>query len=131
VTSRFLWRAALIVILSVALSTTAEADQLQKSADTFLALAIVGAAAVVIVVVLVVHQSTKKRTITGCVTSAANTMSVTDEKDKRIYELSGDTAGVKLGDRMTLQGKKLKPATSATLTWETKKVTRDFGVCQP
>jgi hypothetical protein len=59
-------------------------------------------------------------------------MSVTDEKDKRTYVLSGNTAGIKPGDRMTLQGKKIKPkGTDKTLTWEAKNVTKDFGVCQP
>ena len=45
--------------------------------------------------------------------------------------LSGNTAGIKPGDRMTLQGKKIKPNSSNTLTWETKKITKDFGACQP
>ncbi len=59
-------------------------------------------------------------------------MSVTDEKDKRIYALSGNTAGIKPGDRITLQGKKVKPkGTNKTLLWEAKKVTKDFGACQP
>jgi len=33
-------------------------------------------------------------------------MSVTDEKDKRIYALSGNTTDIKPGDRVTLRGKK-------------------------
>jgi hypothetical protein len=66
-------------------------------------------AAVVIVAYVVIHESSKKRSITGCVTPAENGMSVTDEKDKRYYALSGDTADIKPGDRMTLQGKKIKP----------------------
>jgi hypothetical protein len=33
---------------------------------------------------------------------------------------------------MTLKGKKIKPKyASKTLVWQTKKITRDFGVCQP
>ena len=43
----------------------------------------------------------KKRTITGCVTSGQNGMTVTDEKDKQVYALSGDTTGIKPGDRVT------------------------------
>jgi hypothetical protein len=88
--------------------------------------------AVVVIAVVVVHESRKKRTVTGCVTSGANGMSVTDERDKRIYSLSGNTADIKLGDRVTLQGKKAKPKdANAPLTWEVNKETRDFGVCQP
>ena len=58
-------------------------------------------------------------------------MSVTDEKDKRLYALSGDTAGVKPGERMTLRGKKFKSNEGKPPFWETKKIVKDFGVCQP
>jgi hypothetical protein len=45
--------------------------------------AIVGiVAAVVVVTVVVIHQSSKKRTITGCVSSGENGISVRDEKDR-------------------------------------------------
>ncbi len=57
---------------------------------------------------------------------------VTDEKDKRVRVLSGNMVGVKPGDRVTLLGHKSKPkAPDTTLVWETKEVTKDFGVCQP
>jgi hypothetical protein len=57
-------------------------------------------------------------------------MTVTDEKDKEIYALSGDTTGVKVGDRMKLQGKKVKSkGPDKTLAWEAKKVAKDFGAC--
>ena len=49
-------------------------------------------AAVVVVTYVVIHESSKKRTITGCVIPGENGMSVTDEKDKRSYALSGNTA---------------------------------------
>jgi hypothetical protein len=90
------------------------------------------AAAVVVITVVVVHESTKKRTITGCINSGENGMSVTDEKDKRIYALSGNTSGVKSGDRATLHGKKVNPnGVSKSLTWEINKETKNFGACQP
>lgn len=89
------------------------------------------AAAVAVVTVVVIHESSKKRTITGCVDSAQQGMTLTDEKDKRSYSLGGDTTGIQAGDRVTLQGKKIRPNGSSLLTWETKKVTKDFGVCQP
>jgi hypothetical protein len=90
------------------------------------------AAAVVVITVVVVHESTKKKAITGCVNSGDNGMSVTDEKDKRIYTLSGNSAGIKPGDRVTLQGKKVKAkGANAPLAWEVNKVTKDFGACQP
>ena len=82
-------------------------------------------------IVVVIHELSKKRTLTGCANSGENAMTIRDEKDKRVYMLSGNTAGIKPGDRMTLQGKKIKPNGSNTLTWETKKITKDFGACQP
>jgi hypothetical protein len=60
---KYLWRVVLIAALCAAISTKAEADQLQKTADTALALAIVGTAALVTVVVVVIHNSNQKRTI--------------------------------------------------------------------
>jgi hypothetical protein len=84
------------------------------------------------VAVVVIRKSSEKRTITGCVYPGQNGMSVTDDQDKRLYALSGNTTGVKAGDRMTLQGKKIKPKDAGkALGWETKHVAKDFGVCQP
>jgi hypothetical protein len=37
----------------------------------------------------------------------------------------------KVGERLTLMGKKIKPKTGASPVWETKKIGRDFGTCQP
>ena len=59
-------------------------------------------------------------------------MTITDEKDKQVYALSGNTAGIKPGDRMKLQGKKVKSkGADKTLVWEAKAVPKDFGVCEP
>jgi hypothetical protein len=59
-------------------------------------------------------------------------MTIADEKDKQIYALSGDTTNIQPGNRLRLQGKKAKAKGSdKTLVWETKKVTKEFGVCQP
>jgi hypothetical protein len=130
-TQKCVWRSGLIVVLSVALVIPAKARGFPSGGA--IAGAIAGAAAaLVIVTVVVIHESSKRRTITGCVHSEENGMSVVDEKDKRTYTLSGNTAGIKPGDRVTLQGKKIKPkGTDKTLTWEAKNVTKDFGVCQP
>jgi hypothetical protein len=89
-------------------------------------------AAVAIVAYLVIHESSKKRSITGCVVSSENGRSVTDEKDKRSYALSGNTGDIKPGDRMTLQGKKTKPKDAGKpVFWETKTISKDLGVCRP
>jgi hypothetical protein len=131
VTSKYLWRAALIGVLCVALVARTEATTLSSNVDHAAAGLFAGIAAVVVVAIIVIHESTKKHAITGCVISAQNTLTLTDEKDKYVYTLSGDTSGVKPGERTTLQGKKIKPTGSARLMWETKKIIKDFGACQP
>ena len=90
---KFLWHGVLIVALCVALAAPAQAQQnsLPNSLDNMARNIVIGIVAVsvalVVITVVVVHESKKKRTVTGCVTSGANGMSVTDEKDKRIYAL--------------------------------------------
>jgi len=126
----------LIIVLSFLLYMPEEA---QSSSGTIggvgtgtIAGVTVGVVAGVAVIASVAIHYSKKRTITGCVNSGANGMTVTDEKDKHIYALSGNTTGIKPGDRMKLQGRKVKPkGPDKTLVWEAKDVTKDFGVCQP
>lgn len=130
-TSRHLFRIALIGVLSLALSTSASADQLQSDADHFLAAAIAVVAVVVVVTVIVIQHASSNRTVTGCVTSNQDVILVTSEKDKKVYTLSADTSSVKPGERMTLHLKKIKTKGSNTPTWETKRVTKDYGACQP
>jgi hypothetical protein len=122
----------LIIALSVALSTPARADSLKTTGEHILIGIVAVAAAIAVVVTVVVIHYSKKRAITGCVNSGASGMTVTDEKDKQIYTLSGNTTGIKPGDRMKLQGRKVKSTVpDKTLVWEAKEVTNDFGVCQP
>ena len=130
--SRFFWCGVLIVARSVALSPSAEAQDKIVSNGTIVGVIVGAVAAVAIVAYVVIHESTKKRSITGCVIPAENGMSVTDEKDKRSYVLSGDTADIKAGDRVTLQGKRIKPKDAGKpVAWETKTISKDFGGCQP
>jgi len=131
VISKYVWRVALVGALCLIPSSNAGADTLQQAADKTLVAIVAAVAAVVVVTVVVIHESAKKRTITGCVNSVENGMSVTDEKDKRVYTLSGDMAGIKPGERMTLQGKKIKANAGKPLVWDTRKITKDFGVCRP
>src|SRR5450432_2089807 len=106
---KYLWRGVLIVILSVVLAAPARADSLKTAGDEIvIGIVAVTAAIVVVVTVVAIHYS-KKRTITGCVNPAGSGMTVTDEKDRQIYTLSGNTAGITPGDRMKLKGGKLKP----------------------
>jgi hypothetical protein len=134
VTSKYLGRGVLIFAFSVVLAMGAEAQTSQTGDLNFTGYKVaigVGVAVVAIVTVVVIYHS-KKRTITGCVSSNENGMSVTDDRDKKSYALAGNTAGIKPGDRMTLQGKKIKAKDAGKmLVWEAKKINKDFGVCQP
>jgi hypothetical protein len=127
---RCIWRGVLIVVLSVALATPARADSLKTAGEEIVvAVVAVTAAIAVVVTVLVIHYS-KKRTITGCVNSGGSGLTVTDERDRQIYSLAGNTVGITAGDRMKLKGEKVKSKGSdRTLVWETQGVTQDFGVC--
>ena len=134
VTSKYLWCGVLIVALGVTLSTSAEAQTGGGKivSNGTIAGVIVGVlAAVVIVAYVVIHESSKKRSITGCVIPGASGMSVTDEKDKRSYALSGNTGDIKPGDRVTVRGKKIKPKDAGKpVVWESKTISKDFGSCQ-
>jgi hypothetical protein len=125
-----LWRAVPIAVLSLALIAPARAESIQTAGRQIeVGIVVVSVAVGVLVTFLIVHYTHKKTAITGCVTSGAKGLSVTDEKDKRIYALSGDPVGVKPGDRMTLEGKRKQSA--KTLVFEAHSVTKDFGACQP
>jgi hypothetical protein len=127
-----LFRAVLIVVICVALATPAKANNLDNAArNIVIGIVAVTAAIAVVATVLVIHYS-KKRTITGCVKPAENGMTITDEKNQRIYALSGNTVGVLPGERMELRGQKLKPTgPDKTPVWDARSVIKDFGVCRP
>jgi hypothetical protein len=130
-TSQYL-SGVLIIALSFVLCMPAEAQNSGKivSNGTIIGVIVGVVAGVAVIAIVAIHYS-KKRTITGCVNSGENGMTVTDEKDKQIYALSGETTGIKPGDRMRLQGKKIKPkGVSQALFWDTKKIAKDLGVCQ-
>ena len=129
-TSNVLWRVVLIAVVCVALTVPARAESFETAGNQILAgIIVVSVALGVTVTVLVLHYKHKKLAITGCVISAQNGLSLTDEKDKRIYILSGDPVGIKPGDRMTLEGN--RKHRDNTLVFEAHRVTKDFGVCQP
>jgi hypothetical protein len=124
-----LWRAFLIAVLSATLAVPAHAETLNAARDQIVTgIVVVSAAVAVLIIVLVLHHK-RKSVITGCVSSGANGMSMTDERDKRIYVLTGESEGVKPGDRMTLDGK-LKKVDKA-MVFEARTVTKDFGACRP
>jgi hypothetical protein len=127
---KFFGRAVLVAFLSVALARPARADSLENAAiAVVVGIVIVTATVAVVVAVLVLRHKHREVQITGCVGPGAKGMRLKDERDKRIYDLSGDTAGIKVGDRVSLEGKRTHSGTS--LVFETQRVARDFGACRP
>jgi hypothetical protein len=140
-TSRCVWCGVLTVALSVALATRSKAQGIGPAPDGkqivpkgAIVGAVVAAIAIVAVIVIVAVHYSKKRTVTGCVNTGPNGMTVTDEKDSKVYALSGNTVGITPGDRVKLHGKKIKsrgPGNTQQDRWEAGSVAKDFGVCQP
>jgi len=110
----------------VTLAKPSKAESLDTAGKQIIAgIVVVSAALAVGITLLILHEKHKTSAITGCVTPSASGMSVTDEKDKRVYALSGDPVGVKPGDRETLEGKRHGKIFAA------RSVIKDLGVCQP
>jgi hypothetical protein len=80
-----------IIALSVVLVVSAHASGEKIGYNGPVVGPIVGAVVAVVVLTIVVIHYSKKRPITGCVISGTNGITVTDEKDKQIYALSGNT----------------------------------------
>jgi hypothetical protein len=134
-TSKSIWRVILVTALALALSATADAQvgafsgRIGPSPGPIIAGVVAAIAVVVVIAVLVIHRGSEKRTITGCVKSGADGMTIIDDGDKRLYVLSGNTVSINPGERLTLRGSKTK--NGKTLVWETRKISTDLGVCQP
>jgi FtsP/CotA-like multicopper oxidase with cupredoxin domain len=122
--------AILIIVLGLALATPARANTLDDDArNIIIGVVAVTAAIAVLVTVLIIRHNSPKSTITGCVQSGTNGMSLTDEKNGLNYTLAGSTIGVKPGDRVTLKGKRKDIGT--TVGFEARRIEKDFGACQP
>jgi len=128
---RFLCRAVAIVVLSVMLIAPARAEGVVTEAKQITAgIVVVSVAVGVLVVFLIIHYTHKRSSVTGCVISGANGVSITDESDKRTYTLSGDTGAVKAGERVKIEGKR-QSERNGTFSFEVQKVSKVFGACQP
>lgn len=92
--------------------------------------AIVGAIAVVAVITVVVVYAVKhKPSITGCAVASPAGMTLQDQGNSQKFLLTGNTAGIKPGDRVKLQGKKLKGGDASTRTFTVLNLKHDYGAC--
>ena len=72
----------------------------------------------------------KHASIQGCVSSDATGLSLRNEKDRKIYALGGDSAGLSPGRHIRATGKRTKDS-AGKLIFQVQKVTKDLGTCQP
>ena len=92
---------------------------------------IVGAAAAITVVgILIYREAHKHPSITGCIASGVDGLTLNNEKDKKVYALSGDSAALRPGERVTLTGKKIKDSDGKP-SFQVEKLTKDYGTCNP
>jgi hypothetical protein len=79
---------------------------------------------------LVYHETHKHPSITGCIVSGTDGFTLQNEKDKKAYRLSGESAALKAGERVSVKGKKVKDS-SGKSSFRVEKLTKDFGTCTP
>ena len=91
--------------------------------------AIAGAAAVLGGVgYLIYHETHKHPTITGCLASSPDGLSLTNEKDWKVYALSGDLTTLNAGKRVSVKGRKKKDSTGK-FSLQVEKLSKDLGAC--
>ena len=93
------------------------------------AVAVVGVVVLGTVVLVEVHES--HHTIKGCVMAAPGGLQVEDMNNGRVYNVSGVTANVKVGDVVKLHGDKEKKAKGETSQgFVIQKINKDYGACK-
>ena len=90
-----------------------------------------GAAVLGVVGYLIYHQTHKHPTITGCLTSNADGLSLANERDKKVYTLTGNLAALGAGEKVAIKGKKVRAKdASGKLSFAVEKLNRDLGACR-
>jgi hypothetical protein len=121
-----------VVIVALTIGLVVPARAVDAEGGLIIVAATMAAAAIAVIVVASVPHRSKKIVITGCVLSGEKGMTITDQEDSKVYLLSGETTGIRPGDRMKLRGRRVRSTASGkTGLWEAKEVLKDFGVCQP
>jgi hypothetical protein len=104
----------------------AHADTLKTDATEIIVAAVAIGAAIGIGIYFLVRQPP---TLHGCVSSAPNSLILLNEGDQQPYDLIGDTAGVKVGERVKVSGKKKKDS-SGKRYFLVEKLSKDYGACK-
>ena len=86
-------------------------------------------AAVAVVTIVVVYAVKHKPSITGCAVASPAGMTLQDEGNSQKFLLTGNTAGIKPGDRVKVQGKKQKGGDASARGFTVLRLKRDYGAC--
>ena len=117
---------ALVCVSLLATTQPVRADKIVSNGE--IAGAIVGIAAAGVVIGIGAYYLLRKASITGCAVSNQNGLELRNEKDRQTYVLMGDTADIKVGDRVRLKGKKKKDS-SAEPKFLVERVAKNYGSC--
>lgn len=78
----------------------------------------------------VVYAVKHKPSVTGCAVAGPSGLTLQNEADNRSLVLTGNTAGIKTGDRVKVDGKREKQAKGATTRgFLVADLKRDYGAC--
>ncbi len=118
----------LVAILSLLLpARAAKADEFGRDVALAVVAIVVVTAAITTAVVLSIRHHPS---ITGCATQGANGFEITSEgSDPQLYLLTGDTVGVKAGERIKVQGKKNGKDAMGSRHFFVEKIKKDYGAC--
>jgi hypothetical protein len=109
-------------------TTTAPAPAPSAAPLIGAAVAVVGITVGTVVLIEVQHSH---HTIKGCVLAGPGGLQVQDDGNMKIYDLTGTTADVKVGDQVRVHGdKKKKEKGAADQVFEVAKLNRDYGPCK-
>ncbi|HEX3967356.1 MAG TPA: hypothetical protein VHW70_05275 [Edaphobacter sp.] len=78
---------------------------------------------------LLFPKPAQAETLHGCVSSAPNSIILRNEGDRQNYDLVGDTAAIKVGERVKVSGKKKKD-TSGKRYFLVGKLSKNYGACK-
>jgi hypothetical protein len=126
---RTLFQRALIgiICLGVALDCApARADSLKTMGDEIIFGGVAVAAAIGVGVFFAFHHG---RSIQGCAVDGPDGLEIRTKNGADAYHLSGATAGVKVGNRVRLTGKKKSAKDSDVPNFVVRGVAKDFGPC--
>jgi hypothetical protein len=118
--------ALLLCISLFLLPKPAHADTLKTDATEIIVAAVAIGAALGVGIYFLVRQPPS---ISGCAASSTDGLTLQNEGDQQTYDLIGDTAAVKVGERIKVSGKKKKD-TSGKRYFLVEKVSKNYGACK-